>query len=200
VTDLPDPLVPPDVDLRGMPYMPLDVVRLFDSDFYALSNGAEFKAGLSLWCKAFLQVPAGSLPNDDRLLAHLSGAGAAWAKVRDMALHGWIKCSDGRLYHRTVAEKVNSAWDGRKAMLGRFAHIKERRSELTVGQWESIRSVVFARDDYTCSYCGSRGKRLECDHIVPVAKGGSHGFDNLTTACKPCNRRKGSKTVQEWMQ
>lgn len=113
MTDLPDPLVPSDVDLRGMPYMPLDVVRLFDSDFYALSNGAEFKAGLSLWCKAFLQVPAGSLPNDERLLAHLSGAGASWAKVRDMALHGWVKCNDGRLYHRTVAEKALDAWKAR---------------------------------------------------------------------------------------
>lgn len=113
MTDLPDPLVPSDVDLRGMPYMPLDVVRLFDSDFYALSNGAEFKAGLSLWCKAFLQVPAGSLPNDERLLAHLSGAGAAWPKVRDMALHGWVKCNDGRLYHRTVAEKALDAWKAR---------------------------------------------------------------------------------------
>lgn len=109
----PEPFTPPNCDLRGMPYMPLDVVRLFDSDFYALSNGEEFKAGLSLWCKAFLQVPAGSLPTNDRLLAHLSGAGARWDKVKEMALHGWIECSDGRLYHRVVAEKVRDAWQSR---------------------------------------------------------------------------------------
>lgn len=113
MTDLPEPFTPPEADLRGMPYMPLDVVRLFDSDFYALSTGDEFKAGLSLWCKAFLQQPAGSLPDDDRLLAHLSGAAANWKRVKDMALRGWVKCSDGRLYHKTVAEKVTEAWRAR---------------------------------------------------------------------------------------
>lgn len=113
MSDLPAPLTPAECDLRGMPYMPLDIVRLFDSDFYALSNGDEFKAGLSLWGKAFLQVPGGSLPDNDKLLAHLSGAGPNWLKVKEMALHGWIKCSDGRLYHATVAEKVAEAWQCR---------------------------------------------------------------------------------------
>jgi hypothetical protein len=113
MSDLLDPFTPSDCDLRGMPYMPLDVVRMFDSDFYVLSTGDEFKAGVSLWGKAFLQVPAGSLPKDDRLLAHLSGAGSAWRKVKEMALRGWVECSDGRLYHRTVAEKCLEAWKAR---------------------------------------------------------------------------------------
>jgi Protein of unknown function (DUF1376) len=114
VSDLPEPLTPADCDLRGMPYMPLDIVRLFDSDFYALSTGEEFKAGLTLWGRAFLQVPAGSLPDDDRILAHLSGAGARWNKVRGTALRGWVKCSDGRLYHPTVAEKAAETWAKRQ--------------------------------------------------------------------------------------
>ena len=38
----PEPLTPPECDLRGMPFMPLDIVRLFDSDLYALSTGDEF--------------------------------------------------------------------------------------------------------------------------------------------------------------
>lgn len=125
MTDTPEPLTPPECDLRGMPYMPLDVVRMFDSDFYALSSGDEFKAGLSLWCKAFLQMPAGSLPDDDRLLAHLSGSGSTWRRVKDMALRGWVKCSDGRLYHRTVAEKVLEAW---KARLDRRARTEAARA------------------------------------------------------------------------
>lgn len=115
VTDSPDPLTPPECDLRGMPYMPLDIVRLFDSDLYALSTGDEFKAALTLWGKAFLQIPAGSLPKDERILAHLSGAGPGWKKVRDMALRGWAECSDGRLYHPVVAEKAHEAWKARVA-------------------------------------------------------------------------------------
>jgi len=105
-----EPLTPPDCDLRGLPFMPLDVVRLSDSDLVALSTGDEFKAAVMLWCKAWLQVPAASVPNDDRILAHLSGAGRAWAKVKAVALRGWVLCDDGRLYHPVVAEKAREAW------------------------------------------------------------------------------------------
>ena len=65
-------------------------------------------------------------------------------------------------------------------------------------EWQELRAAVFERDDYTCQYCGDRGKRLECDHVVPVARGGSSDIDNLTTACFACNRSKRSKTVEEW--
>ena len=52
---LPEPLTPAECDLRGMPYMPLDLVTLFDSDLYALSTGDEFKAALTLWGKVFIR-------------------------------------------------------------------------------------------------------------------------------------------------
>lgn len=119
MAELAAPLTPADCDLRGLPFMPLDVVRLLDSDIFALSTGEEFKAALALWCKAWLQVPAASLPDDDRVLAHLSGAGARWRKIREMALKGWVKCSDGRLYHPVVAEKAAEAWRHRQAQRDR---------------------------------------------------------------------------------
>lgn len=115
------PLVPPDVDLRGLPFMPLDVVRLTDSDLFARSSGEEFKAAVALWCKCWLQVPAASLPNDDKVLAHLSGAGARWAKVKAMALRGFTLCSDGRFYHAVIAEKALDAWQHRIAQRDRAA-------------------------------------------------------------------------------
>lgn len=95
-----------------MPFMPLEV-SLLDSDFFALSTGDEFKAAVALWVKAFQQIPAGSLPDDDRILAHLSGAGARWKKLRPMALRGFVKCSDGRLYHPKVCEKASDSYDKR---------------------------------------------------------------------------------------
>ncbi|MFT9016593.1 MAG: DUF1376 domain-containing protein [Acetobacter sp.] len=115
------PLTPPDCDLRGLPFMPLDTVRLLDSDLFALSTGAEFKSAVALWCKAWQQVPAASLPDHDRVLAHLSGAGADWPQVRAMALHGWITCADGRLYHPVLADKAAHAWKGRLAQRARAA-------------------------------------------------------------------------------
>src|SRR5690606_19396091 len=94
-----EPLTPAGCDLRDFAFMPLDASRLLDSDLFALSTGEEFKAAMSLWCKAWLQIPAASLPDDDRVLAHLSGAGTRWKKIKDMALRGFVKCTDGRLYH-----------------------------------------------------------------------------------------------------
>ena len=107
---MPEPLTPPDCDLRDFAYMPLDAGRVLDSDLFALATGDEFKAAFALWCKSWQQIPAASLPNDDRVLAHLSGAGSKWKKLKSMALRGFVLCDDGRLYHPVVAEKANEAW------------------------------------------------------------------------------------------
>lgn len=65
--------------------------------------------------------------------------------------------------------------------------------------WATIRSRVFARDDFTCTYCGAKGVKIECDHIQPVSRGGGHDDSNLTTACRKCNRSKRAKTLAEWL-
>lgn len=65
-------------------------------------------------------------------------------------------------------------------------------------EWALIRAEVFARDNYTCQYCSAQGVELECDHVIPVASGGSSELDNLKTACKPCNRAKAAKSLEEW--
>lgn len=113
--------VPPECDLRGLPWMPIDTVRLLDSDLFALATGEEFKAAVSLWCKAWQQVPASSLPDNDQILAKLSGAGGRWKKVKDQALRGFVKCTDGRLYHPVIAEKALEAWAHRTAQRSRAA-------------------------------------------------------------------------------
>lgn len=136
----PAPLVPPDVDLRGLPFIPLDTVRLLDSDLFALSTGDEFKAAVALWCKSWQQVPASSLPNDDRVLAHLSGAGARWKKVKAMAMRGWILCSDNRWYHKVVAEKVIEAWERR----GEFQETVNNKTERQ-RRWRERQKQLSAR-------------------------------------------------------
>lgn len=121
-----NPPIPSEVNLRGMPWMPLDTVRLIDSDLFALSTGDEFKAAVALWCKSWAQLPAASLPSDDRILAHLSGAGARWKKVKAMALRGWVQCDDGRLYHPVIAEKALEAWEQREEYQDRQENEKTR--------------------------------------------------------------------------
>jgi hypothetical protein len=149
MTSIQDPLVSAEVDLRDFGFMPLDVLRLRDSDLMALSTGEEFKAAVSLWCVAWHQIPAGSLPNDDRLLARFSGAGSAWKKVKEGALRGFVECSDGRLYHTTIAGKAQEAWGSKLAQRARTAaataarEAKRRAQQSgTNGEREQQRDVV----------------------------------------------------------
>ena len=54
------------------------------------------------------------------------------------------------------------------------------------------RRAVFARDDWTCQYCGSRSN-LTVDHVVPRSKGGKTVWANVVTACSYCNLLKGNR-------
>jgi len=58
---------------------------------------------------------------------------------------------------------------------------------------------VFARDKYTCQYCGERPPRsnLNLDHVVPRALGGKTTWENVVASCVDCNRRKGGRTPQQ---
>lgn len=59
------------------------------------------------------------------------------------------------------------------------------------------RREVFVRDYHTCQYCGQRGRDLTLDHVVPRHRGGRHSWDNLVSACRSCNHRKGGRTPEE---
>lgn len=56
---------------------------------------------------------------------------------------------------------------------------------------ESVRLFVWQRDRGQCVKCGSR-ERLEFDHIIPLASGGSNTERNIQVLCESCNRSKGS--------
>ena len=111
----PAPLVPENCDCQGLPYMPLQVARLKDSDLVALSTGDEFKAAILLWIASWSQLPASSLPADDRILARFAGVSVTeWKGLRSMALRGWIMCSDGRLYHPIIADLAMAVFEKRR--------------------------------------------------------------------------------------
>lgn len=58
------------------------------------------------------------------------------------------------------------------------------------------RRAVFARDGWTCQYCGSRSE-LTVDHVVPRSKGGDSTWENIVASCAPCNRRKGDRDPRQ---
>jgi 5-methylcytosine-specific restriction endonuclease McrA len=55
---------------------------------------------------------------------------------------------------------------------------------------------LFLRDHFVCQYCGT-GKDLTFDHVIPRAYGGKTTWENVTTACAPCNLKKGGRTPRE---
>lgn len=61
------------------------------------------------------------------------------------------------------------------------------------------RQNVFTRDRYTCQYCGEtqKGEHLTFDHVIPQCQGGETTFNNIVTACKPCNYKKAGRTPEE---
>lgn len=58
------------------------------------------------------------------------------------------------------------------------------------------RQNIFKRDGGCCQYCGSQ-RDLTLDHVHPRSRGGATSWDNLITACKRCNSRKGDNTPEE---
>ncbi|UOM36032.1 HNH endonuclease [Acuticoccus sp. I52.16.1] len=55
---------------------------------------------------------------------------------------------------------------------------------------------VFLRDRFECQYCGTL-EDLTFDHLIPRSKGGLTTWDNVITACSPCNLRKGNKSCRQ---
>lgn len=143
----------------------------------------------------------GSLPEgDDAKIALARVSAAEWPGIKrsltrptnSAATFLWT--DDWKCPALDAARAMSDGWYRRR--IARFRSLDERRPDPL--EWREIRSRIFERDDYTCSYCGTRGGDLECDHKIPICQGGSNDDDNLTTACFPCNREKGPRTVEQW--
>jgi hypothetical protein len=187
-----DPLVPPEVDLRNFTYMPLDVVRLRDSDIAGVEDGEVFRAAVLAWCAAWHQVPAASLPDDDAVLARLTGYGrdlATWKRVREAgALRGFVRCSDGRLYHPVVAEKALEAWDKKGRQAERTRRATEAAAERARVRRESVTDSVTDSKERRGE---EREEGKERDSPAPVASGGAGGT-------RAARADRGTRLPEDW--
>lgn len=172
-----EPLTPPDCDLRGLEYMPLLGQHLFGSEFNARANDSEWRAALTLWWAAWTQMPAASLPDDDTALCRLADLGRdlkSWRKIKDMALYGFVLCTDGRLYHPTLAKQAMVAWDKR---------VKERERK---AQWRAKKQGQDADvpRDRTRTEQGqdadvpADGTRRDGTVVIPFSNENGPGADN----------------------
>ncbi|MHB1223858.1 MAG: HNH endonuclease [Gemmatimonadaceae bacterium] len=81
--------------------------------------------------------------------------------------------------------------------LVKFIHVPRRfRKQVT-------NTFLFARDRYRCQYCGRTSGELKPresltrDHVIPLSRGGLNVWENVVTACSPCNTRKANRLPVE---
>lgn len=77
---------------------------------------------------------------------------------------------------------------------GRIARVRASREA------RQHRYDVFMRDDWTCVYCGDKGRPRRLDHKVPVSKGGTSFPSNLCCACDLCDELKGNMTARQFLK
>jgi len=93
-----------------------------------------------------------------------------------------------------------------RAHTGRIGKAQRRARIIGAGRIDSIDPfAVFKRDKWRCHICGVHTpKRLrgtyddnapELDHVIPLAKGGSHTYDNVACCCRRCNQRKSDQVI-----
>ncbi len=132
MTDAPAPLVSAEVDLRGLQYMPLYIERLQKSKAWLVCKRKPELAFhmLNLWMRAWHEVPAGSIEDDDDVLADAAMCEPRrWGKVKADVLRGWVRCADGRLYHPVVAEFATQAWQERIGFRERTAKARQAKQQ-----------------------------------------------------------------------
>ncbi|WP_158255688.1 MULTISPECIES: DUF1376 domain-containing protein [Sinorhizobium] len=93
-------------DVRCLPYMPLQIERLRKSKAWLRCKRKPELAFymMNLWMRAWHEVPAGSIEDDDDVLADAAMASPhEWESLKGEILHGWER-RDGRIWHSAVTD------------------------------------------------------------------------------------------------
>ena len=92
-----------------------------------------------------------------------------------------------------------------KAEIGSFDTQKMQNPEVSgvsyqQGQLQGylLREYLLARWLRQCAYCYTSGVSFQVEHLLPTSRGGSDRASNLVIACDRCNKRKGSRTAEEF--
>ncbi len=110
----------------------LDCERIAQSDTWALATARQRPLLLMLWFIAWQQVPCGSLPADDVLIAARLGMDVdAFQGDKAILLRGWHEADDGRLYHPVLTELVLEMIGRKAGNAQRQALYRQRRNSVS---------------------------------------------------------------------
>ena len=62
-----------------------------------------------------------------------------------------------------------------------------------------VREYLLNKWDRKCTYCKAENVPLQVEHIHPKAKGGTNRISNLCLACEPCNKKKGTQDIAQFL-
>jgi len=118
---------PSDTRAKGWRFE-LDYEQIEQSSTWALAGPEARPWLLMLWMTAWKQTPVGTMPNEPLVIAALIGMPTkAWAKHGDVLLRGWWLADDGRLYHQTLAKRVDEMMARRRSDSDRKARERARK-------------------------------------------------------------------------
>lgn len=118
-----------------------------------------------------------------------------WVELKQdgaVLVHDWLEFVGRYLeskYRSSDPELLAQMWrkHGQK-------YAKKAASQMPNG-WARVRLEVLQRDGFKCRYCNKVDRdRMEVDHVIPRASGGSSLPENLVAACRSCNRKKGVRS------
>lgn len=193
----------------------------FDLADHVKGRARRYKSSLAVWSRLRRRTPSRFWrPGDaENVLADLAAADNRAAKVTPSQFHRWLMRQRDRddpigdlaqdaerdsafPSHSTSHSKIREHMERHRACDESLVALDEAfrefksRDRARVGLSPKLRFKVFRRDHYRCCLCGAsaaNGRRLEVDHRVPVANGGTNDLGNLWTLCFECNRGKAAE-------
>jgi hypothetical protein len=171
---------------------------------------------VNLWVAAFWGKPAGSLPDDDDALADLAKCPLErWPEVKDAAMHGFVRCADGRWYHSYLcAQVIPVAVDRRLRRRERKQRQRASRGTATPAHDGPARHQAVSRgtaasvpretplrdgtgrdreEDSTASAARPPSAAIDADHAMPPRESDDAGTSSLSTTAD-----RGARLAPDW--
>jgi hypothetical protein len=106
----------------------LDIERMHQSDTWAIADARQRPLLLMLWTVSWTQVPCGTLPDDDAVIAVRIGLPVPEFKAsKEVLMRGWWKANNGRLYHPVITEQVIGVMERKAKAAARQKGFRERQ-------------------------------------------------------------------------
>ena len=137
------PLTPSHCDCTDLDGFMLNTERLMASELVALSTHEEIGAAIFLWCRAWKQIPAASLPDDDKINAAFAKLTLKrFVSLKKKIMRGFVKCDDGRLYHKHLAAEALVAYEKKTAF-----KMRRKRDAERLKTWRETHVKHVSNDD-----------------------------------------------------